>query len=332
MALAREIRLGVVTEAFADRPLTALLDWLAENAPQVRDLELGSGGYAPHPHCDRAALLTDPGRRTAWLDEIEGRGFRIAALNAWGNPLHPDPDVARRHDADLRDTLRLAARLGVDRVVALAGCPAAAPGDHVPHFAAGGWLPYLDGIHDRQWSERALPYWREVSELARAEHPDLLICLELHPGTCVFNLETFEALAALGPNLAANVDPSHFFWQRMDALAIVDALGARAGHAHAKDVTFNPARLALNGLLDHRWPGDPDEMPWSFATVGHGHDAAWWAGFRAALDGTAVRTLAIEHEDPRVPPEQGVAEAARVLAGPPPTASRRAVTAGSRDA
>src|SRR5436305_2051691 len=79
---------------------------------------------------------------------------------------------------------------------------------------------------------------------ARAEHPELLICLELHPGTVVYNAETFSALASLPPNLAANIDPSHFFWQHMDAFAVVDALAGRIGHAHAKDLAFNPDVLA----------------------------------------------------------------------------------------
>ena len=50
--------------------------------------------------------------------------------------------MARKHDAGLRDAIRLASLLGVDRVVALAGCPAGGAGDRAPHFGAGGWLPY----------------------------------------------------------------------------------------------------------------------------------------------------------------------------------------------
>ena len=29
----------------------------AEAAPEITDIEVGAGGYAPHPHCDVAALL-----------------------------------------------------------------------------------------------------------------------------------------------------------------------------------------------------------------------------------------------------------------------------------
>ncbi len=225
------MRIGVVTEALAGLTLSELLDWLVREVPEITDLEIGSGGYAPPTHCDRAALLASAAERRRWRHEIETRGLRVAALNVWGNPLHPDVDLARRHDRDLRDSIRLASELGVERVIAMAGCPAAGPVDGmIPHFAAGGWLPYLEGVGERQWKERVAPYWTEVSEFARREHPALLICLELHPGTNVYNAETFGRLAALGDNLAANLDPSHLFWQHMDAELMVQQLGRRIGY------------------------------------------------------------------------------------------------------
>jgi sugar phosphate isomerase/epimerase len=310
------MRLGLVTEAFADRPLAELLGWLEREAPEITDLELDAGGYAPQAHCDRAALLADAQERQRFVAAIEDRGLRIGALNAWGNPLHPDAAVAARHDAALRETIRLAAELEVDRVVALAGCPGATRDDAVPHFAGGGWLPYLEDVYEWQWRELGLPYWASLAELAAHEHPDLLVCLELHPGTLVYNTETFGRLAAIAPNLAANIDPSHFFWQQMDARAVIEAAGDRAGHAHAKDVVFDEANLARNGLLDHRWPHDPAALPWRFATVGDGHDADWWADFATWLDAAGnVGVIAIEHEDPLVAPEIGVPAAAKLLAG-----------------
>ena len=313
MATQLQLELGIVTEAFAGRALVEVMDWLRTAVPSVRALELGAGGYAPTTHCDTQLLLRDAGARRAWVNEISARGMRVGALNVWGNPLHPDGAIARRHDSDLRDAIRLAALLDVDRIVALAGCPPGAAQDRTPHFAAGGWLPYLESIYEAQWQERVEPYWSEVAEFAVAEHPQLLICLELHPGTVVYNVETFDRISALGDSLAANIDPSHFFWMGMDPLAVVRAVGDGAGHAHAKDVVFQPEHLAVNGLLDRRWPRDPARLPWNFATVGRGHDAAWWAELTRALAQTRVKTIAIEHEDPFVPPEQGVVEAAACL-------------------
>ena len=291
------------------------MDWLLREAPLVTDLEVGAGGYAPPGHCDTKLLLRDAHAREAWAREVTSRGLRVGALNVWGNPLHPDAALAQRHDSDLRDAIRLATALGVDRVVALAGCPPGAQGDATPHFAGGGWLPYLESIHEEQWQRWVEPYWSELAAFAARENPQLLVCLALHPGTAVSNVESFNRVAALGDAIAANVDPSHFFWMQMDALAVVEAIGDRAGHCHAKDVLFDARALALNGLLDRRWPKPADEMPWNFATVGRGHDAAWWGRFVQALARTGrVHTVAIEHEDPFVDPSAGVPEAAALLA------------------
>ena len=299
----------------SDRRFEDVARWTAHTG-LVQDLELGVGGYSPAPHCDAAALLADRKKLREWQAKIDHHGLGISALNVSGNPLHPNPDTAAGHDRDLRKAIRLAAALGVDRIVAMSGCPGAGAAEKVaPHFSGGGWLPDLEGIAESQWRDSVAPYWGQMAEFARREHPRLVICFELHPGTYVYNVHTFSMLAALGSNFGVNLDPSHFFWQSMDPLAIVAALGDRIGHVHGKDTTLHAQPLALNGVLDNRWPHPPDEMPWNFATVGRGHDVAWWSTFVTALRNRGFKgTISIEYEDPFVPVEESVIESARVLA------------------
>jgi sugar phosphate isomerase/epimerase len=310
------VRIGLFTDALPDRPLPDLLDWLHDAVPQVTRIEIGTGGYSPARHAELATLLADADARRRWTALIADRGYALSALNVSGNPLHPDPDYAARHRAALRDTIRLAALLGVDRIVAMSGCPGAGPLDRTaPHFAAGGWLPDLESIADRQWTDVVLPFWTELSEFAAREHPGLRICFELHPGTYVYNSATFALAREIGPNLGVNLDPSHFFWQGMDALAVVRAVGDRIGHSHGKDTLVIPENQALNGMLDNRMPGRPAEMPWNFATVGRGRGVAWWAAFIRTLSEQGFDgTISIEYEDPFVPAEGSIAEAAQVLA------------------
>jgi sugar phosphate isomerase/epimerase len=207
----------------------------------------------------------------------------------------------------------LAGELGTDTIVAMSGAAAGAAGDRAAVFGAGGWLPYLEGVHDRQWEASVVPYWSQLSEFAAKENPDVKICIELHPGTTVYNVETFEKFITLGENLYANLDPSHFFWMQMDANRVVERIMPRIGHVHAKDVTFNGDGLGLNGLLDHRWPASPEKMPWNFSVPGHGKDVAWWHQFIARFDGSAVQAFSIEHEDPFVDPKTGVKESAVLI-------------------
>ena len=306
------MRLGLVTEGMIHRSLDQLMDWLDENTPDVRQLEVGTGGYSPLGHSPLALSAVE---RRRWYDHLRGRGFEVSAFNVSGNPLHPSEATSRRHDDDLRRTIELAAELGVKRVVAMSGCPEAGPtgpagagAAAVPHFAANAWLPDYAGVAAWQWDNRVRPYWETIDALATRLHPGLMICLELHPGTHVFNVQTFLGLHEVAPSIGVNLDPSHFFWQRIDPLKVITRLGPLVGHAHGKDVRYNAAELDLNGLLDNRWPGDPEAIGWDFAAVGRGdHDVDWWQTFATALERqTTARVISIEHEDRLVAPESGI--------------------------
>jgi sugar phosphate isomerase/epimerase len=308
------VRLGLVTEGMIHRSLDELMDWLDAMAPGVRHLEVGTGGYSPLGH---SPLEMSASGRRDWHRHLGERGYTVPAFNVSGNPLHPSEATRARHDSDLRRTVQLAAELGVDRVVAMSGCPGASDGADVtvPHFAANAWLPDYAGVAVWQWENRVRPYWEAINELVARTAPGLMICLELHPGAHVFNVDTFMRLNEVAPGIGVNLDPSHLFWQQMDPLKVIERLGTLIGHSHGKDVRYHSGELELNGLLDNRWPGDAATIPWDFAAVGHGaHAEAWWQSFATALERhTTARVISIEHEDRLLSPEAGVVASAAVL-------------------
>ena len=61
---------SVVLEAFLDHSLDDALTWLSTEVPEVTAIEVGAGGYAPHPHLDPDALLTDASARQVWLGKL----------------------------------------------------------------------------------------------------------------------------------------------------------------------------------------------------------------------------------------------------------------------
>jgi len=287
------LRTGLFTDALPERSLDRVLDWLAAELPAVRDVEIGTGGYSSSPHCNRELLLADPDARSAWLATIESRDFRLAALNVSGNPLE-DPE----HDRALRETVALAGLLGVDRVVCMSGGR--------PELSGGAWFPGVEEEGERYWTERVLPYWRELAGLAAHAQPGLRLCFELEPGAAAFNVSTVERLLELGPSLAVNLDPSHFFWQSIDPLAAIRRLAGRIGFAHGKDTVVDEARVAVDGLLDR--------TAWRYATVGRGRDAGWWRAFGEELRRAGyAEVVSIEYEDEQASPEASVIEAAHVL-------------------
>jgi sugar phosphate isomerase/epimerase len=276
--------IALLTDALEHRSLDDVAAWCA--ARGIEGLELGVGGYSPAPHIgpDAPAIAA-------------AHGLEIVALNASGNPLHRP-----EHDTALRDAIRLAAELGVPRVVAMSGCPGS--GDW-PVFAGGAWLPDMEGLWDRQWSEHIAPYWSALS----AEIPEGVdVCLELHPGTSIYNAASFLLLAEItGDNVKVNLDPSHFWWQGIDPVTTIRQLDGRIGFAHGKDTIVHPDRVARHGVLDFRWPSTADEMPWHFAAVGRGHSAEEWRELVDALAQAGYTgPISIEHEDPELTPEEGI--------------------------
>ena len=310
--LSTGVRIGLLTDGLAHMDLESVLSWCEER--EIRALELGVGGYSPAPHLDARALLEDRAARAELAARLRHAGAEVAALNASGNPLHPDAAVGAQHDRALRDALRLAATLEVDRVVAMSGCPGAPGAGSWPIFAGGAWLPDMEGLAEWQWSEHILPYWRALSAWAQREAPGVAICLELHPGAAVYNVESYRRLRdATSENVRVNLDPSHFWWQGIDPVLTLQALGDAVAFAHAKDTLVYPERVALHGVLDFRWPGPVDEMPWHFCAVGEGRPVTEWASLlRALADSGYDGVMSIEHEDPRYGEEEGIE---RSLAG-----------------
>jgi sugar phosphate isomerase/epimerase len=288
------VRVGLFTDGLAHLTLEGVMDWLSSELPDVRDLEIGTGGFSPTPHCDVEGLLGDVDAARAWLARIEARGYRVAALNANGNPLE-DP----AHDRGLRSTIALAATLGVDTVACMSGGR--------PELSGGAWFPGVEDAVEANWRDTVIPYWREITELAAREAPGVWLCLELEPGSAAFNVSTVERLLEVSPSLAVNLDPSHFFWQAIEPLQATSRLGARIGFAHGKDTVVDSGRVALDGLLDR--------TTWRYATVGHGHPPEWWASFVATLRAVGYGgVISVEHEDEAVTPEVGIAESGRALA------------------
>lgn len=300
------MNVGLLTDALSDRPLEAALAWCAER--RITAVELGVGGYSSSPHANLSNLLADRTARDALLGAMSAAGIALVALNVSGNPLHPSERVAAEHHRALRDAIALAHTLGVPRVVAMSGCPGGPGGGGWPIFAGGAWLPDMEGLWEWQWRERIEPYWRGLSRSALATAPEVAVCLELHPGTSIYNAESFHRLSAVTVgNVLVNLDPSHFWWQGIDPVQTIEELAGQIGFAHGKDTLRNPAQIARHGLLDFRWPGDPDSAPWHFAAVGTAHSTAQWTGLLAALQRAGYDdVVSIEHEDPRFGPEVGI--------------------------
>ena len=274
-------------------------------------IEIAAGGQSSAPHMRIGELLADAGRRREFAAAFTSRGLRIAALNCSAWPLHPV--VGEAHVQLIRDVLHLASELGVTKIVTMSGNPGDGPGATTVDWIWYPWPPDATALLDRQWAE-AIPLWQRLGAEAEANGVTR-IAFELHPLHLVYNVPTLLRMRdAVGPVIGANVDPSHMFWQQMDPLAVVRALGPAVHHVHLKDTQLVPDQVALAGVLDSRPFENPAERAWIFRTIGRSHDRAWWASFVAALRETGYDdALSIENEDVLQPAAEGVEEAAALI-------------------
>jgi sugar phosphate isomerase/epimerase len=308
--------LALFTDALAHMPLRDVIQWCA--ARGLVGVELGVGGYSSAPHIARGELLASAGARRDLVRGLAAADLELVALNASGNPLHPAREIASEHSQALRDAVMLAHELGVTRVIAMSGCPGGSGLNGCgswPVFAGGAWLPDMEGLWAQQFEQSIAPFWRELSGWAKHTAPDVLICLELHPGTSIYNAESFGRLREVSQdNVAVNLDPSHFWWQGIDPISTIERLGAAVGFVHGKDTLLHPDRIALHGVLDFRWPSEPETMPWHFCAAGHGRPVSEWAALLGALTDTGYHgSISIEHEDPNLGPEAGIEASIRGL-------------------
>ena len=301
------MQIGVFNDGLAHMPREQAFAWCAERG--IGRIEMGVGGWAQATgHLDLSGLLREASARDRLLGGLREHGLGLSCVNAAGNPLHPDPEIGARHAAAVRGAIELAHLLGVETVVTMSGCPGSRDGGHTPVFAPWALTPDDESLWEWQLEHRLGPFWRELSSWAAGAAPGVTICLELHPGASAYSPGSYRRLAEhAGPNLGVNFDPSHFWWQGIDPFCVIADVGDRIGFAHGKDTLIHADRVRRDGVIDFRHPVDPATASWHFAAVGDGHDIAVWAELLAALRGVGYDgDLSIEHEDPRMGPDEGI--------------------------
>lgn len=324
------MKLGVYNAILHDRPLPEALKVI--DGLGLEGIEINTGGFLPAVHIPTFdEILESDAARDDYLGIFEGTGVSIAGLNCNGNPLHPRPEIGEKHAEDIRRSIRLAERLGQNRVVTMSGLPGGEPGATVTNWIVNAWNSAALDVLDYQWKIVA-DFWRETDRLA-ADH-GVKVALELHPQNVVFNTADVYRLIELtgATHVGVELDASHLFWQQMDPVAVIRELGPLVFHAAAKDVRINRENARLYGVLDNsfrrlspeeprtslggdEWANEwPKDSAWDFVALGRGHDVAYWADFLRALHEVDPEMMVnIEHEDVSLGRTEGLEVAAAVL-------------------
>jgi sugar phosphate isomerase/epimerase len=324
------MKLGAYTACLHDKPVEEALQILRDLG--LDSAEINSGGFLPAVHLPIGDVRSSAAARDEYLRLFAAAGVALTALNCNGNPLHPDPEVREKHARDLRESIDIAALLGVKRIVTMSGLPGTNAEATLPAWSVLPWdSAYLDS-RDYQWNDVAIPFWKDID--ARARAADVRIAIEMHPHNVVYNPATMLRLAEQinATHVGAEMDPSHLFWQGIDPILAIEALGDLVYNAAAKDVRINEA-AKVNGVLDDRFgrvapdaPGVvslggrytlsawPENASWDFVAVGRGHDVDYWRRFLRALEKVDPNmAVNIEHEDQELDQLDGLRYAAQTL-------------------
>jgi sugar phosphate isomerase/epimerase len=305
------VEVALMSASMLDRPWEAMLD--AAVALGIRQIEACGGGHIPTLHYDPIRLAGDADELARFRASLEHRELSLCAFSCHGNPLHPDPERSRADHADFVATCQVARELGVGYVSLLAGLPGGAPGDRTPNWVINSAFPGLGDVYRWQWEERVLPYWRQAAKIAD-EH-GVVLCVEPHSADVVYNTPTFERLRdEIGPAIGMNFDPSHLWWQGIDPIAVVEAVGPDIRTCHVKDAWMDRRCIARDGVASPAAYESWDSRPWTFATPGYGHSELFWGRLVLALRRAGYNgTLSIECEDPFLTPDDTLAASVEVL-------------------
>ena len=277
------MKLSVLANLYGSKSLDEALKIISSLG--VHSVEIGAGGYPGKDHCDQEKLLADEKALEEFKATFKKYDVEICALATHGNPVHPNKEIAAQFDKDMRNTILLAEKLGIDTIITFSGCPGSDPDSKLPSLVTCPWPD------------------------------DFLETLNYHPGFCVYNPETLLKLrAAVGDVIGANLDPSHLIWQGIDPVMAIRALEGAIYHVHAKDTKVDKANTSVNGVLDTKHYGDEIHRSWIFRTVGYGNNEEFWRAFVSNLRLCGYdKVLSIEHEDSLMTIDEGLKKAVEFL-------------------
>ena len=218
-------------------------------------------------------------------DPIDQRHRDILPDVVWGDG---DPEGVRTRAAEeMKNTARLAAKLGVKTVIGFTG---SSIWKYVAMFPPVSQEAVDAGYQD--FADRWNPILDVFDEVGvRFAH-------EVHPSEIAYDYWTTKrTLEAIGHRKAfcLNWDPSHFMWQQLDPVDFILEFGDRIIHVDCKDVKLRLGN-GRNGVLGSHLAWADLHRGWDFVSTGRG-DVPWEASFRALNSIGYDGPISVEWED-----------------------------------
>lgn len=271
------MKLAICTDVLGNLSYVDMLDKV--KGMGIDAVEMTAGGWGARKHCNTQELLADGTKLKAFQEELTKRGMRISALNTSCNPTWPS-ETGKEYVKSMYDCATLAGKLGVKKLVAMAGLPAGAPGDTTPNWITStiSWPDFMAPAYAYQW-EVTIKFWSEFVAHCKKNGIEQ-IAIEEFPGTMVWSASTLLKLrSAVDPMIGMNLDPSHMIVLGADPIAAARALKGAIYHVHGKDARIERGLADIDGILEPRPVEESAERVWNYVAVGCGKDLQWWKEF-----------------------------------------------------
>ncbi len=253
---------------------------------------LGLKVWAISNHLKGQAVCDDP---------IDQRHRDILPDSIWGDG---DPEGVRQRAAEeMKNTARMAAKLGVKTVIGFTG---SSIWKYIAMFPPVSQEAIDAGYQD--FADRWNPILDVFDEVGvRFAH-------EVHPSEIAYDYYTTQrTLEAIGHREAfgLNWDPSHMMWQELDVVAFISDFADRIYHVDCKDTRMRMGG-GRNGILSSHLPWGDQHRGWDFVSTGRG-DVPWEDCFRALAAIGYDGPVSVEWEDARMDRLHGAREALEFL-------------------
>ena len=306
------MQLAICTDVFADLSYTEMLDKVKSLG--IDAVEMTAGGWGARKHVNTQELLASEEKRRQFLAELKKRGMRISALNTSCNPLWPS-ETGKEYKKSMYACAELAGKLGVRKIVAMAGLPAGNETDTTPNWITStiSWPDFMAPAYEYQWKV-TIEFWKEFIAYCKTCGVEQ-IAIEEFPGTMVWSVETLLKLReATDPMLGINLDPSHMMILGADPIAAARALKGCIYHLHGKDARIERGVAEVNGLPEPRPVTASADRVWNYVAVGCGKDIQWWKEFFSVVRMMGYNgDVSLEMEDMTMGVEAGVNTSIDVL-------------------
>lgn len=299
------MKLAICTDVFADLSYTDMLDKVKSLG--IDAVEMTAGGWGARKHCNTAELLSSEEKLEDFKNELIKRNMRISALNTSCNPLWPSA-TGDAYKESMYACANLAEKLGVKKIVAMAGLPAGNAKDTTPNWITStvSWPDFMAPAYEYQWKV-TIEFWNEFASYCKQKKIEQ-IAIEEFPGTMVWSVETMLKLReATDPIIGINLDPSHMIILGADPISAARALKGCIFHVHGKDARIERGLSDINGILEPRPVEESADRVWNYVAVGCGKDLKWWKEFFSVLSMMGYDgDVSLEMEDLTMSVEAGV--------------------------